>query len=96
MMKAVNAKEFYMVASWSVDRLGRSLTDLPTSATSPTRTIAARTASTSCRTDCTANSAVLLIQYRIDERTDTSTDSMVDPEVIFVRESGNPSLRRAH
>src|SRR5258706_12964370 len=28
MMKAVNAKEFNMVATWSVDRLGRSLTDL--------------------------------------------------------------------
>ena len=28
MMKAVNSKEFDMVASWSVDRLGRSLTDL--------------------------------------------------------------------
>ena len=28
MMKAVNAKEFDMVASCSVDRLGRSLTDL--------------------------------------------------------------------
>jgi len=28
MMKAVNAKEFDMFASWSVDRLGRSLTDL--------------------------------------------------------------------
>src|SRR6202165_613398 len=28
MMKAVHAKEFDMVASWSVDRLGRSLTDL--------------------------------------------------------------------
>jgi DNA invertase Pin-like site-specific DNA recombinase len=28
MMKAVNAKEFDMVAAWSVDRLGRSLTDL--------------------------------------------------------------------
>jgi DNA invertase Pin-like site-specific DNA recombinase len=28
MMKAVNANEFDMVASWSVDRLGRSLTDL--------------------------------------------------------------------
>src|SRR6476660_4554888 len=28
MMKAVKAKEFDMVASWSVDRLGRSLTDL--------------------------------------------------------------------
>jgi DNA invertase Pin-like site-specific DNA recombinase len=28
MMKAVNAKDFDMVASWSVDRLGRSLTDL--------------------------------------------------------------------
>ena len=27
MMKAVNAKEFDMVATWSVDRLGRSLTD---------------------------------------------------------------------
>ena len=27
-MKAVNAKEFDMVAAWSVDRLGRSLTDL--------------------------------------------------------------------
>jgi hypothetical protein len=27
MMKAVNAKESHMVASWSVDRLGRSLTD---------------------------------------------------------------------
>jgi DNA invertase Pin-like site-specific DNA recombinase len=27
-MKAVNAKEFDMVATWSVDRLGRSLTDL--------------------------------------------------------------------
>src|ERR1700719_2851256 len=26
MMKAVNAKEFDMVATWSVDRLGRSLT----------------------------------------------------------------------
>ena len=29
MMKAVNAKEFDMIATWSVDRLGRSLTDLP-------------------------------------------------------------------
>src|SRR3978361_94707 len=28
MMKAVNAKEFEMVAAWSVDRLGRSPTDL--------------------------------------------------------------------
>jgi DNA invertase Pin-like site-specific DNA recombinase len=28
MMKAVNAREFNMVAAWSVDRLGRSLTDL--------------------------------------------------------------------
>lgn len=28
MMKAVNAKRFDMVAAWSVDRLGRSLTDL--------------------------------------------------------------------
>jgi DNA invertase Pin-like site-specific DNA recombinase len=28
LMKAVNAKEFDMVASWSVDRLGRSLTEL--------------------------------------------------------------------
>ena len=28
MMKAINAKEFDMVAAWSVDRLGRSLTDL--------------------------------------------------------------------
>jgi DNA invertase Pin-like site-specific DNA recombinase len=28
MMKAVNAKEFDMIAAWSVDRLGRSLTDL--------------------------------------------------------------------
>ena len=28
MMKAVNAKEFDMVATWSVDRLGRSLSDL--------------------------------------------------------------------
>lgn len=28
MMKAVNAREFDMIASWSVDRLGRSLTDL--------------------------------------------------------------------
>src|ERR1700726_1758182 len=28
MMKAVNAKEFDMVATWAVDRLGRSLTDL--------------------------------------------------------------------
>jgi Resolvase, N terminal domain len=28
MMKAVNAKELQMVAAWSVDRLGRSLTDL--------------------------------------------------------------------
>jgi DNA invertase Pin-like site-specific DNA recombinase len=28
MMKAANAREFDMVASWSVDRLGRSLTDL--------------------------------------------------------------------
>src|SRR5260221_3261416 len=28
MMKAVNAREFNMVATWSVDRLGRSLTDL--------------------------------------------------------------------
>jgi DNA invertase Pin-like site-specific DNA recombinase len=28
MMKAVNAKGFDMVATWSVDRLGRSLTDL--------------------------------------------------------------------
>jgi DNA invertase Pin-like site-specific DNA recombinase len=27
-MKAVNAKEFEMIAAWSVDRLGRSLTDL--------------------------------------------------------------------
>jgi DNA invertase Pin-like site-specific DNA recombinase len=30
MMKAVNAKEFDMVATWSVERLGRSLTDLLT------------------------------------------------------------------
>jgi DNA invertase Pin-like site-specific DNA recombinase len=30
MMKAVNSKEFDMVASWSVDRLSRSLTDLLT------------------------------------------------------------------
>ena len=30
MMKAVNAKEFNLVATWSVDRLGRSLTDLLT------------------------------------------------------------------
>ena len=30
MMKAVNAKEFDLVATWSVDRLGRSLTDLLT------------------------------------------------------------------
>jgi DNA invertase Pin-like site-specific DNA recombinase len=28
MLRAVNAKEFDMVAAWSVDRLGRSLTDL--------------------------------------------------------------------
>src|SRR6202011_3372548 len=28
MMKAINAREFDMVAAWSVDRLGRSLTDL--------------------------------------------------------------------
>ncbi len=28
MLKAVNAKEFDLVATWSVDRLGRSLTDL--------------------------------------------------------------------
>jgi DNA invertase Pin-like site-specific DNA recombinase len=28
MLKAVNSREFDMVASWSVDRLGRSLTDL--------------------------------------------------------------------
>jgi DNA invertase Pin-like site-specific DNA recombinase len=28
MKKAVNAREFDMVATWSVDRLGRSLTDL--------------------------------------------------------------------
>lgn len=28
MMKAANSKEFDMVAAWSVDRLGRSLTDL--------------------------------------------------------------------
>jgi DNA invertase Pin-like site-specific DNA recombinase len=28
MLKAVNAREFEMVAAWSVDRLGRSLTDL--------------------------------------------------------------------
>jgi DNA invertase Pin-like site-specific DNA recombinase len=28
LLKAVNAKEFDMVACWSVDRLGRSLTDL--------------------------------------------------------------------
>ena len=28
MLKAVNAKEFDMVATWSVDRPGRSLTDL--------------------------------------------------------------------
>jgi DNA invertase Pin-like site-specific DNA recombinase len=28
MMKAVNAKEFDLVAAWSLDRLGRSLTDL--------------------------------------------------------------------
>jgi DNA invertase Pin-like site-specific DNA recombinase len=28
MMKAVNAREFDLVAPWSVDRLGRSLTDL--------------------------------------------------------------------
>ena len=28
MMKAVNARKFDLVAAWSVDRLGRSLTDL--------------------------------------------------------------------
>jgi DNA invertase Pin-like site-specific DNA recombinase len=28
MMRAVNAKQFDLVAAWSVDRLGRSLTDL--------------------------------------------------------------------
>ena len=28
LLKAVNSKEFDMVATWSVDRLGRSLTDL--------------------------------------------------------------------
>jgi DNA invertase Pin-like site-specific DNA recombinase len=28
LLKAVNGKEFDMVATWSVDRLGRSLTDL--------------------------------------------------------------------
>src|SRR6478736_6601764 len=28
MLKAVNAREFDLVATWSVDRLGRSLTDL--------------------------------------------------------------------
>jgi DNA invertase Pin-like site-specific DNA recombinase len=28
MLKAVNARELDMIASWSVDRLGRSLTDL--------------------------------------------------------------------
>src|SRR5471030_393768 len=28
LLKAVNAKEFELVATWSVDRLGRSLTDL--------------------------------------------------------------------
>ena len=28
MLKAVNAREFDMVAAWSVDRVGRSLTDL--------------------------------------------------------------------
>lgn len=28
MMKAVNATQFDLVATWSVDRLGRSLTDL--------------------------------------------------------------------
>jgi DNA invertase Pin-like site-specific DNA recombinase len=28
MLRAVNAKEFDMVSAWSVDRLGRSLTDL--------------------------------------------------------------------
>jgi DNA invertase Pin-like site-specific DNA recombinase len=28
MLKAVNAKEFDMVTTWSMDRLGRSLTDL--------------------------------------------------------------------
>ena len=28
MLKAVNSKEFDLVATWSVDRLGRSLTDL--------------------------------------------------------------------
>jgi DNA invertase Pin-like site-specific DNA recombinase len=28
MMKAVNAREFDLIAAWSVDRLGRSLTDL--------------------------------------------------------------------
>jgi DNA invertase Pin-like site-specific DNA recombinase len=28
MLKAVNAREFDMVATWSVDRLGRALTDL--------------------------------------------------------------------
>ena len=28
MLKAVNAREFVMVAAWSVDRLGRSRTDL--------------------------------------------------------------------
>jgi DNA invertase Pin-like site-specific DNA recombinase len=28
MLKAVNAREFDLIAAWSVDRLGRSLTDL--------------------------------------------------------------------
>lgn len=28
MMKAVNAREVDLIAAWSVDRLGRSLTDL--------------------------------------------------------------------
>src|SRR3981081_4878703 len=35
MMKAVNAKEFDMVASWSVDRLGPRLTALPHTLTGP-------------------------------------------------------------
>jgi DNA invertase Pin-like site-specific DNA recombinase len=35
LMKAVNAKEFDIIAAWSVDRLGRSLTDHPTVAMLP-------------------------------------------------------------
>ena len=45
MLRAVNAKEFNMVAAWSVDRLGRSLTDYAGQSCKPCTT---RASTSSC------------------------------------------------